>query len=103
MNNKKNDIDVDYVAKLARLKIPDFAKEQIQCEMTTIVNYVNLLSELELKDISPTMHAADMVNVWREDFSEKKEMKNLILDNAPQVVDLDLVKVPQVLPGEGMA
>ncbi len=103
MNNQKNDIDVDYIAKLARLKIPDFEKEQIQREMTKIVDYVNLLSELELKDISPTMHAADMVNVWREDFAEKKELKQLILANAPQTVGLDLVKVPQVLPGEGMA
>ena len=104
MSNEKNaanNIDVAYIASLAKLQIEDSEKQKLQDDMNEILSYINMLSELKIEGVEPTMHACDVKNVWREDVSEKKNIKEYLIANAPANVDKDLVKVPQVIPGEG--
>ena len=97
-------IDVSYVAALARLKISDEEKPGLQKDMNEIVKYIDMLSELDVSDIQPTMHAIDLKNVWREDVCKPTEkIKDRIISNAPAHVDHELIKVPQVIPGEGIS
>ena len=49
----------------------------------------------------PTAHAVEMKNVWRNDESKESFPREEMLKNAPDLVDDELIKVPQVLPGEG--
>lgn len=103
MSNEKNsasNIDVSYVATLARLKIEDSEKGRLQKDMNEILGYINMISELKIEGVEPMMHACDVKNVWREDIPEKKNVKEYLIANAPANVDNDLVKVPQVIPGE---
>lgn len=93
-------IDIDYVAKLARIEIDPDKHEKLQAEMSQIVAYIEQLDELDVSGIEPTAHAAAMTNVWREDVQGKTYPRDVMLANAPAVVDDELVKVPQVLPGE---
>ena len=95
------EIDIDYVAKLARLEIAPEKSEKLRGELADIVNYINKLSELDVSGIEPTAHAIDVVNVWREDVAEESFPRETMLANAPDQVDGILIKVPQVLPGEG--
>ncbi|MCP4179282.1 MAG: Asp-tRNA(Asn)/Glu-tRNA(Gln) amidotransferase subunit GatC [bacterium] len=102
-NSKVKDeisIDVASVAGLARLKIDESEIQQLQEEMNNIVNYVNQLSELDLDNIEPTIHAAVLNNIWREDKSVKGDFTDNILKNAPAVIDDELIKVPQVVSGD---
>ena len=98
--NAANNIDVSYIASLARLKIEDSEKQKLQDDMNEILGYINMLSELKIEDVEPTMYACDIKNVWREDVLEKKNIKEYLIENAPENVDNNLVKVPQVIPGE---
>lgn len=98
-NSAKN-IDVSYVASLARIRIEDSEKQKLQDDMNEILGYINILSELNIEGVEPTMHACDVKNVWREDVPEKKNIKEYFIANAPENVDNDFVKVPQVIPGE---
>ena len=103
MSNEKNaanNIDVSHIASLARIKIEDSEKQKLQNDMSEILDYINMLSEIEIEGVEPTMHACDVKNVWREDVSEKKNIKEYLIANAPENIDNDLVKVPQVIPGE---
>ncbi len=93
-------IDIDYVAKLARIDIDPDKHEKLQAEMSQIVAYIEQLDELDVSGIEPTAHAAAMTNVWREDTAGETYPRDVMLANAPAVVEEELVKVPQVLPGE---
>lgn len=42
-----------------------------------------------------------LTNVWREDAAEPSYDRDRMLANAPALIDGDLIRVPQVLPGEG--
>lgn len=100
----KNTIDVTKVAELARLEIAPELKEKLQSEMEAIVGYVEMLSELDTDGIEPTAHAVERVNADRGDSPAIREFtREEMLANAPETIEGELVKVPQVLPGEGMA
>jgi len=104
--NEKNSINIDvaYVAALARLKISEEEKSSLQKDMNEIVTYIDMLSELDVSNIQPTMHAIDLRNVWREDICMPTEnIKEAIIRNAPANVDHELIKVPQVIPGDAIS
>lgn len=96
-------IDVSYVAELARLELAPDEKERLQKDMEKILGYIEHLSKLDVKDIVPTAHAAPLRNIWREDKSATPLGREKMLKNSPALIDDELVKVPQVLPGEGMS
>jgi aspartyl-tRNA(Asn)/glutamyl-tRNA(Gln) amidotransferase subunit C len=71
--------DVEYTAKLARLKINEEDKERFALDLKEVVSYIGKLSELdeelEQKNISPTLHAFEgKGTLLRED--EVKESIN---------------------------
>lgn len=104
MTNKESlQIDVAYVAALARLKISEEEQSSLQKDMNEIVTYIDMLSELDVSNIQPTMYAIDLKNVWREDVCIPSDVKSVIIENAPANIDGDLIKVPQVIPGEGIS
>ncbi len=95
--------DVRKVARLAHLTLKEELADKLQSEMKSIVEYVNLLNELDVNGIEPTAHAVERVNVSAEDISADPFPRNEMLANCPQTINGELVKVPQVLPGEGVA
>lgn len=104
MNDKKSlNVDVAYVAALARLKIDEEEQNSIQRDMDEIVTYIDMLSELDVSNIQPTMHAIDLKNIWREDLCVPSDVKSSIIRNAPANIDGELIKVPQVIPGDGIS
>ena len=96
-------INVAEVAALARLELTPEETEAFQKDMESIVSYVDKLKELDVSGIEPTVHALDRVNIVREDKPEEPCTRETMLANAPATVNGELVSVPQVLPGEGMA
>jgi len=96
-------IDVGYVAGLARLKLDPETKVKLQKDMEGILAYIEQLEELDVSGIEPTAHAALLTDVVREDVAEESFPRDVMLANAPAKVDEELIKVAQVLPGEGMS
>ena len=96
----KINIDVKYVAALARLELDKVKEERLQREMETILQYVASLSELDVSNIEPTAHAVQMTNIYRQDVSASPFQREEMLVNAPETVNGELVKVPAVMPGE---
>lgn len=94
-------IDIGYVAALARLEISEKQLPKLQKDLDNIVGYIASLSELDLTGVEPTAHAAALTNVWREDEAKPSYDRDRMLANAPALIDGDLIRVPQVLPGEG--
>ena len=61
--------EVERIAKLARLDLKNKAK--FKKELQSILEYVELLNELDLKDVEPTSNSIKRNNVMREDKPEK--------------------------------
>jgi aspartyl-tRNA(Asn)/glutamyl-tRNA(Gln) amidotransferase subunit C len=91
--------DVDKIANLARLELTDGEKKHLHSEMENIVDYVDMLTELELDGIEPTAHAVPLTNVMRKDAEGSSFPREDMLQNAPATVDDELIKVPQVIEG----
>ncbi len=100
----KDCMDVGYVAALARIELPAADIVRLQHDMEAILGYIEQLKELDVTGIEPTAHAVPMTNVWREDAAGTPFPREVMLSNAPATVaDNELIKVPSVLPGDGMA
>ena len=94
-------IDIAYVAQLARLELDPEQSEKLQSELGNIVNYIAKLGELDVSGVQPTAHAVASSNVWREDEVEESFSRETMMANAPDTINGVLIKVPQVLSGEG--
>lgn len=102
MEKSSQSIDIQYVATLARLDIAPEARERLQRDLSAIVDYIAELSELDVSGVEPTAHAVPLTNVWREDVAGESYPRDTMLANAPATVHGETIRVPQVLPGEGM-
>ena len=94
---KKPVIDVSYVARLARLELDPSSLDMFQKDMENIVEYVDLLGTLDLEGVEPTAHPVASSNAWREDVAGDSFSHDVMLKNAPALVDDELIRVPQVV------
>jgi len=95
-----NSIDVRYVADLARIDLTDAETERFGRELRAVVDYIALLSEVDVEGIEPTAHAIPLVNVMREDRVGDCLPRNAVLANAPEVLNEEYVRVPVVIEAE---
>lgn len=100
--SSKTEIDVGYVARLARLELDEPTRDRLQHDLERILHYIEQLNELDVTGIEPTAHAVPLANVWREDVAGAGFDPGVMLKNAPALVEDELIKVPKVLPGEEM-
>ncbi|MBR7121095.1 MAG: Asp-tRNA(Asn)/Glu-tRNA(Gln) amidotransferase subunit GatC [Lentisphaeria bacterium] len=95
-----SEIDIKYVADLARLDLSAEQAEKLQQELGRVVEYIAELGEVDVTGVEPTAHAAQLTNVWRQDEAKSSFPREVMLANAPGIVHGDLIKVPRVLPSE---
>lgn len=61
---------VKHIAKLARLALDQKEVEEFQEELSSILDYIDQLKELDVSDVEPTSYSVDIKNVFREDEAE---------------------------------
>lgn len=83
-----------HVARLARLKLSDQEVEAMSRELSSILDHIEKISELELDGVEPTSHVVDLQNAFREDVPEPSLAKKEALAVAPDVSGDGLFKVP---------
>ena len=88
--------DVEYIAQLSRLTIPESEVEKFTEQFNQILNYADILNELDTKGIEPTAHVLPLSNVLREDIAVEGVSQEVALMNAPAVHDGGF-KVPRVI------
>lgn len=76
--------DVKKVAHLARLQLTEEEIRQYQEQLSSVLDYVELLNELDLEDVPPTAHAVARRNVFREDEARPSLPLEDVLFNAPR-------------------
>ena len=91
-----NSEDVRKVAKLARLELQDEQIEKYTSQLEKILDYVAQLEEIDTAKIPPTTRAVEVVNVLREDLVEDTEIREDLLNLAPQR-EGNFFRVPKIL------
>ena len=88
--------DVEKVALLARLRLAPSEVDTMTRQLSQIVDYVQLLSELNTDHVQPLAHAIEVTNVFAADQPLESLSREEALSNAPHTDDAyDLV--PPVL------
>ncbi len=75
-----------HVARLARLELSDEEVERFREQLSTILEAVGKVAELDLSDVPPTSHPLAVVNAWREDEPRPSLSPEEALRNAPDPV-----------------
>ncbi len=88
--------DVEYVARLARLKLSEEEKKHFTSQLKRIVEYVEKLSELDTANVEPTAHVLPLKNVTRKDEVKPSIKREVVLKLAPKAGD-GFIKVPRVI------
>jgi aspartyl-tRNA(Asn)/glutamyl-tRNA(Gln) amidotransferase subunit C len=87
---------VEYVARLGRLKLTEAEQKQYTAQLNSILEYARLLDKLDTSDVEPMAHVLPLNNVFREDAAGACLDRELALQNAPDRVE-GLFKVPRIV------
>jgi aspartyl-tRNA(Asn)/glutamyl-tRNA(Gln) amidotransferase subunit C len=87
--------EVEHIAKLARLELSDQQKELYREQLSTILDYIAKLRELDTNDVPPTAGGGLAQMILRPDEVHPGLTTRELLKNAPQAED-DQFKIPPV-------
>ena len=88
--------DVRKVAKLARLDLPEDTIATYTGQLERILDYVDQLQAVNTEGVLPTTRAVEVVNATREDIVVATDVRQDLLDQAPQR-EGDFFRVPKIL------
>jgi len=76
-----------HVAKLARLRLSDDEIERMSAELSSILDHIEKIEELDLDGVEPTSHVVALENVLRRDDPRPSWPRERVLDVAPDAGD----------------
>jgi aspartyl-tRNA(Asn)/glutamyl-tRNA(Gln) amidotransferase subunit C len=88
--------EVEHIAQLARLGLSDAEKEIFREQLSSILDYAQMLNQLDTTDIEPTTSALPLDNVMRADAALGGLPTDAALANAPDA-DTDQFRVRAIL------
>jgi aspartyl/glutamyl-tRNA(Asn/Gln) amidotransferase, C subunit len=90
------DIDIEHVAKLARLQLTDDEKVRLKDQLGVILEHAAKVGEVAAADVPPTASPIPRANVYRDDVPEPSLPVEEALRNAPER-EGDRFKVPRIV------
>ncbi len=72
-----------HVARLARLRLADEEVARMSSELSSILDHIEKIGELDLEDVKPTSHVVEVENVLRPDEPRPSWSRERILEGAP--------------------
>jgi aspartyl-tRNA(Asn)/glutamyl-tRNA(Gln) amidotransferase subunit C len=91
-----SDLDVAYVARLARINLTEDEAKIFQRQLDDVLKYVDKLSEVDVTGLDAAAHALPVFNVFREDAPRDWLTAEQALSNAPRQAN-GLFVVPKVV------
>jgi len=91
-----SDLDVAYVARLARINLTEDEAKIFQKQLDVVLKYVEKLREVNVTDIDAAAHTLPVFDVFREDAQRDWFTAEQALSNAPRQAN-GLFVVPKVV------
>jgi len=76
-----------HVARLSRLSLDEREVTEMQEDLSSILDHVDRLSEIDIEGIEPTSHVVPLENVLREDVARPSLEREVSLAQAPDSLD----------------
>ena len=89
---------VVYVARLARLGLSDEEVARMRDQLSSILEHITALNELDTEAIPPTAQVISLTNVMRQDTVTGSLSRDDVLANAPRQTD-GFIAVQTILGG----
>jgi aspartyl-tRNA(Asn)/glutamyl-tRNA(Gln) amidotransferase subunit C len=90
------DLDIDHVAKLARIALTPEERAQFARQLGDVLASIERLKQVDVSGVEPTAHAFPVENVWADDVPQPGLPAAAALCNAPAQRD-QMVVVPKVV------
>lgn len=84
--------EIEHLAKLAKLELIQKEKEKLAHDLSSILDYVQKLNEVDTTKVEPTAYALGLKNVMRED-----KGRSTTKENSRRLIKEDYVKVKAIL------
>jgi len=89
--------EVQHIAKLARIELSDTEVEKFQKELGDVLQYFEILGELDTATVRPMTHSVAVENIKRQDATEPNlDGAKTLLEMAPDTKD-GFLKVKSIL------
>jgi aspartyl-tRNA(Asn)/glutamyl-tRNA(Gln) amidotransferase subunit C len=90
------EIDVTYVAHLARISLSPDEERKLSAQLGKILGHIEKLKEADVTGVEPTAHAFPLINVTRPDETRPSLSNEEALRNAPAKAN-GLFMVPKIV------
>ena len=74
---------VEYVATLSRIRLDGQQSEKMKEELNAVLDYMDVLNQIDTTQIEPLSHVFPVQNVMREDTVQPSYPREELLKNAP--------------------
>jgi aspartyl-tRNA(Asn)/glutamyl-tRNA(Gln) amidotransferase subunit C len=91
-----SDLDVAYVARLARINLTEEEAQIFQKQLDEVLKYVEKLRQVDVTGVDAAAHALPVFDVFRDDSSRDWFTAEQALSNAPRQAN-GLFVVPKVV------
>jgi aspartyl-tRNA(Asn)/glutamyl-tRNA(Gln) amidotransferase subunit C len=79
--------EVEHVARLARLRLSPEELEKMRVQLSNILDYIDMLKEVDVAGVPPTAQVTDLLNILRADEVRPSLPREDVLMNAPDQQD----------------
>ena len=76
-----------HVARLARLRLEDDELDRMSRELSSVLDHIEKISELDLDGVPPTSHVVEVENVMRADEPRDSWPRDRVFEGAPDVAE----------------
>lgn len=83
------EINVDHIAKLARIELTEKEKEKFAKELAKILDFIGQLGRVDTKKVGPLYQTTGLINSYREDrnlkhFEMDEDLTNKLIGQAQE-------------------
>lgn len=97
MKHRITDETIEYVGILAKLELSEEETAQAKADMSRMLEYMDVLNELDTDNVEPMTHLFPVTNVFREDVVTGSDGHDAILGGAPGGQKGQMLKVPRTV------
>jgi aspartyl-tRNA(Asn)/glutamyl-tRNA(Gln) amidotransferase subunit C len=87
---------IQHIAVLSRLNLSEEEKDLFGSQLSSILDYVDQLNELDTRETEPTSHVMSLSNVMRDDIPASSLPREEALKNAPSHSE-NFYRVPKII------
>ena len=94
--SKISEKEVEHIANLARIELTEEEKRSFTEQFNTILEYFEIINDLNTEDVPPTSHVIDVTNAFREDQVSPSLAIEDVLKNASKK-ERGFFKAPKII------